>query len=103
MASGSPLPESGKLSGNCRLINPEEWPRWCSPSQEPDGPSNWQFAADSGSWAAERPVSVTQQTLVLSRSRHPVASQIGAQNGREALDDRHRDLVRPEAEDAPSA
>ena len=103
MASGSLLPESGKLSGNCRLINREGWPRWCSHSQEPDGPSNWQFAADSGSWAAERPVSVTQQTLALSRSRHPVASLIGSHDGSEALDDRHRDVVRPEAEDAPSA
>jgi hypothetical protein len=103
MASGLPLPGSGKLSGNCGPFDPDGGPRRSSQSQEPDGPSNRRLAADSGSWAAERPVSVTQQTLDLSRSRHPVASQIGAKNGREALDDRHRNLVRPEAEYAPAA
>ena len=44
-----------------------------------------------------------QQTLALSRFRRPVASLIGSHDGSEALDDRHRDLVRPEAEDAPAA
>ena len=77
MASGSLLPGSGKLSGNCRLINPEGWPRWCSHSQEPDGPSNRRLAADSGSGAAQRPVSVTQQTSALNPPFHPVASRNG--------------------------
>jgi len=97
------LPKSDNLSGNCW-----QWRRKSSLERggaPGDGirPSNWQKAANFGRRAIQKPDSVTQQTLALSRSRRPVASQIGPHDGREALDVRHRDLVRSKAEDAPAA
>ena len=66
-------------------------------------PSNWQKAANFGPGAAQKADSVTQQTFGRSGPGRPVASRRSAYDDHEALDDRHRDLVRAEAEDVPAA
>ena len=66
-------------------------------------PSNWQKAANFGPGAALKADSVTQQTFGRSGPGCPVASRRSAYDDSEALDDRHRDLVRPESEDALTA